>query len=122
MSEEKKFTVKCEKQFTITSEDIDDIMCDALESGIGYWCGRAKVNGEYLGEYASDQISRGGSLTLYDIEDDDEKYVLDLVKFLNGYRLAIEQGYFSGDLDDDYDAGTADVIVQLAIFGEVVYG
>lgn len=118
----KTYSIKCNTTFKLTDEDIDDIMSDALDSGIGYWCGRAKVNGEYLGEYASDQISRGGTLTLYDLEDDEESWVLDLDKFLAGYKMAIEQGYFSGDLDDDYDAGTADVIVQLALFGEVVYG
>ena len=39
-------------------------MVTALEGGINYWCRRAKVVGEYLGEAAIDQISRGGSLIL----------------------------------------------------------
>lgn len=116
------YKVKCVKEFTLTGEDVDDIMADALDSGIGYWCGEAEVEGDYLGEHASDQISRGGKLILHDIEDPDETHILDLGSFLSGYKRAIEQGYFSGDLDDDYDAGVADVIIQLAIFGEVVYG
>ena len=106
----------------ITDEEIDDIMADALDSGISYWCCRAEVVGDYLGEYASDQISRGGELILYDAESDD-KWTLDRDKFLNGYKLSIEQGYFAGDIcDTDYDSGTADIIVQLALFGEVVFG
>lgn len=115
------YKVKCVKEFTLTEEDIDDIMSDALDSGIGYWCGEAEVEGDYLGEYASDQISRGGKLILHDIEDHNETHALDLALFLSGYKQAIEQGYFSGDLDDDYDAGIADIIIQLAIFGEIVY-
>lgn len=50
----------------VTHEDIDDIMVSALEGGINHWCAEAKVQGEYLGEFASDQISRGGTLLLYD--------------------------------------------------------
>ena len=46
---------------TINQRDIDDIMSIALEGGITYWCSYVEVvGGEYLGEYASDQISRGG--------------------------------------------------------------
>lgn len=49
---------------TLTQQDIDDIMASALDGGICYWCRMAEVVGEYLGEYASDQISLGGSLIL----------------------------------------------------------
>ena len=55
----------------ITTEDIDDIMCSALEGGITYWCCRAEVVGDYLGDFASEQISRGGTLLLHDAEEDD---------------------------------------------------
>ena len=43
-------------------------MATALDGGITYWCNKAEVIGGYLGEYASDQISRGGKLKLYDYE------------------------------------------------------
>lgn len=118
----KKFDIDCTVKHTITTKDIDDIMADALEGGITSWCGRAEVVGDYLGECASDQISRGGELILHDLEDYNDTHKLNLAGFLSGYKQAIEEGYFSGDLDDDYDAGIADIIVQLAIFGEVVYG
>ena len=36
----------------ITQQDIDDIMCSALEGGINYWCRKAEVVGDYLGEYS----------------------------------------------------------------------
>ena len=61
---EKKFTVRAQIEVNLSQQDIDDIMVTALEGGINYWCRRAKVVGEYLGEAASDQISRGGSLIL----------------------------------------------------------
>ena len=66
-------------------------MCTALEGGINYWCCKAEVVGEYLGEYASEQISRGGELKLYDAEED-EVYTLTLDKLLKG--IISRQGIF----------------------------
>lgn len=117
------------KEVKITGQDIDDIMVSALEGGICYWCRKAEVvEDEYYGEYASDQISRNGSLRLYDSEED-EVYVLTLDKFMRGLQLAFEQGYYrsywlDGDTLDtcQIDSADADVIVQLALFGEVVFG
>ena len=116
--------------YMLTDEDIDDIMVGALEGGINYWCGKAEVVGDWLGEYASEQISRGGALRLYDIEDEDEVYELNLGNFLNGFRLWIEGGYDEyGALQQDgtvdccqIDAACADEIVQLALFNEIVFG
>ncbi len=111
----------------ITAQDIDDIMGDALDY-ITYWCRKAEVaEGAYYGEYASDQISRGGTLILYDRESDD-KWTLTLEKFLFGFKAAIEDGYADdwfedGKIEWSYlDGPAVDVIVQLALFGEVVYG
>ena len=113
--------------FVVSDEDIDDIMSAALDGGITYWCGKAEVVGEYLGEYASEQISRGGTLKLYDMEDDTVSE-LTLDKFLNGLRLWIEnerafQFTDAGRLDvGQIDALAADSIIQYALFNDVVYG
>lgn len=58
--------IKAEISVRISTEDIDDIVTTALEGGICYWCRRAEVKGKYLGEFASEQISRGGVLVLHD--------------------------------------------------------
>ena len=113
--------------FVVSDEDIDDIMSAALDGGITYWCNRAEVVDEYLGEYASEQISRGGTLKLYDIEDG-TVLELTLDKFLNGLRLWIEnERAFEltdpGRLDvGNIDALAADAIIQYALFNDVVYG
>lgn len=113
----------------VTDEDIDDIMCSALEGGITYWCCKAEVVGEYLGEYASEQISRGGELKLYDAEDG-KVYTLTQEKLLKGIKLAIENMYYSdyewynaNELDCcQIDAAVADCIIQCALFDDVIYG
>lgn len=124
--DEKKFPVHVEMDVSLTQQDIDDIMSTALDY-IGYWCGKAKVVGEYLGEFASDQISRGGSLILHDAESSD-KWELTLDKFLKGVGLYIKEG--SGVMVEDFklvdigciDGPDADCIIQYALFGELVFG
>ena len=124
-----KFKINISTELTVTQEDIDDIMCTALEGGITYWCGKAKVVGEHLGEYGSEQIARGGKLILYDIVED-AKYELAREDILKGIKMAVEQGYYDNyewcdghNLDTcNVDANVADVIVQLALFEDVVYG
>ena len=127
-NESRGFEVELELKICITTQDIDDIMCTALDGGITGWCRAAKPVGRRLGEYAHEQIARGGSLMLYDAESND-KWELTLEKFLRGLARAIEDGASvtinaeDGTIDvSDVDASVADSIVQLALFGEVVFG
>lgn len=124
------YKVSVNREVSLTNQDIDDIMCAALEGGINYWCASAEIREEdYLGEYAHEQISRGGSLSLYDAEDD-MTYTLTLDDFLRGFALACKNGY--GDTGEwiidnkvdacNIDAEAADIIVQYALFGDIVYG
>lgn len=123
--------MKVEFEVVVTNEDIDDIMCSALEGGINYWCCKAEVIGEYLGEYGSEQISRGGMLKLHDLEED-AVYELTKEKFLKGLEKYLKKPTyldileFKGQevrLDTGYaDAEVADVTIQYALFNDVIYG
>jgi hypothetical protein len=120
-----EYEIKIEASVIVSAQDIDDIITTALEGGITYWCGCAKVDGEYLGTWASEQVSRGGILKLY---DDDEEEWLELTKdnFLIGLKLYLEKdnSILNGKEIDtcQVDADIADQIIQYAIFGEVIYG
>lgn len=121
-----KFKVHIDMDVDMTQKDLDDLMCTALEGGICYWCGRAEVVGEMLGDYAHEQISRGGSLILYDAESSD-KWGLTLEKFLCGLGLylgeAMSAAFEGEDIDSsDFDADAVDCIVQYALFGKLVFG
>lgn len=128
------FEVHAEITARLTQQDVDDIMVSALEGGINYWCRRVVVQGKYLGEYASDQISRGGQLAVWleePFEDDKTCYMLDLDKFLAGFKQWLENCYANCDVVDStdgsvdcgqIDATCADEIVQHALFGELVFG
>ena len=124
--------LKITKPVHINAEDIDDILCTAFEGGITYWCNNVQSmmliewHKENHAEYASEVISRGGDLVL-STEDGDK--VLTLEAFLKGLQMVLDE--FVVELDiigGEYyidttciDADLADVIVQYALFGELVY-
>lgn len=129
--EKKADRVQVILQIVVMGEDIDDIMVSALEGGINYWCGKAEVDGKYLGEYASEQISRGGTLILHDTEEGRTE-LLTKEKLLHGIRMYAEQPNSSDIfevIDHELhincgmvDAEVADAIIQYAIFSEIFYG
>lgn len=129
LSKDGKTKITVETELQISKEDIDDIMSAALEGGITYWADSAEVGPEgFLGEYASENISRGGILIIHDAEDDVE-HTLTLDKLIGGIKLFISNGLapngmvWAGEIDTcQVDGEAADAIVQLALFGEVVYG
>ena len=131
VEDEAKVVLRVNFNVVVSGEDIDDIMCSALEGGINYWCGKAEVDGKYLGEYASEQISRGGTLILHDMGEGRTE-LLTKEKLLQGIKMYAEQPNRSDifevidhELHIDcgmVDAEVADAIVQYAIFSEIFYG
>ena len=128
------YYITAEMKIKITDENIDDIMSTALDGeAINYWCYNAEIVGEeYLGSLTSEQISRGGKIRMYLEEPFDyngrEVYILDKNKLLKGIKMAMEKYGLDINLDDhmhisidDVDADAADVIIQYALFGEIVY-
>lgn len=124
----KGFEVVAAHPIFLTGQDIDDIVGCAMEGGCTYWCTDAELVGDLLGNCASDQISRGGALKLYDYYED-KWHELTLEKFMNGFKLWVEQGKdFYGAVSTDgvdcchIDGDCADNIIQYALFGDLVYG
>lgn len=121
----------------VSEEDIDDIMCAALEGGITDWCECIRIKKRIDGaNFASEQIAKGGTLEFKVIESFDEKetewYLLNKKKFLKGLSKFLKKTFGKECLyermnklyvDTCYiDAERADAIIQYALFGEIVYG
>ena len=129
ISDNLKINIEFKTNIIITKDDIDDIMSTALEGGITYWCDRCSVVGRYLGEYASEQIARGGTLRLRDCETG-ELFFLSLTKFVKGLKMFLEDNVYRLPLVKEYDglhldcldADDADQIIQYALFDEIVFG
>lgn len=121
----------------VSRKDVADILCTAFEGGSTYWLRRVDevrlVGAE--GAYKSDVPSCGGALRLrFDDPKQEEgngkgRFTLRLDDVLRGIGLAMGpwrengSGYSLAQIcGDEADAETADVVLQMAVFGEVIFG
>jgi len=114
----------------LTREERHDLFITALEGGIDYWSRRGAVK------------TSGGDIqtVLYINKDDAEDYEVNPSFLVEGTVNKIEiddwvmqlgldrlvkspyQHHVTDVINDNADATTADVIVQMALFGDIVYG
>ena len=117
----------------VNPELLHGIFVTALEGGIGYWStchsyrwSKPDTDGEEDLEHFRAVIRE---------HEDDTKHVIDRAVVLKGLRLAVQPGHVSSEICEDaladigagdaggqLDAFGADAIVQLGLFGEIVYG
>ena len=106
----------------VTAEAIENIVVSSLEGASSYWCDLDNTTPEWdnkpedlpASQYATQLLLEGKTVTLYDIEDEDERWELTLPKILKGIGMALSQGY---NITDNVDE-----VLQLSLFGELVYG
>ena len=123
---EKEVAGTVEVPLKVHNYHLDCILSGAFEGGSNYWAERVEVvDKDYKGaEYASEVISHDGELLIY-TQDDDKPIKLTKEKMLKGCKL-----YVSGTKDtngrsfniDGWDAIDHDMILQYALFDEVIYG
>jgi hypothetical protein len=116
---------------TITEADINADIITALEGGVNYWMGIKDKENPWLVESQGRSFSEkfgfgllsGNTAKVFDIEDDSQKYELTLEKLLKGYELYLNKKHHGLDPTFEIrDVEHTDVIFQLAIFGDIVYG
>jgi hypothetical protein len=118
--------------FNFSDEDMLDIISSAVYD-VGYWGGIHDTNEYYEArdelnkedrtyeDILYHMLKKGDKVLMYDVEDESETWDLTLDKLLNGIKLTIENGYWSGKIDD-IDGEVGDIIFQYALFNEIVYG
>ena len=119
MSKEKNYVVK---SVEVTDEHLDNILVGCFEGGSNYWIDKIEVaRDDYKGkEYASECVAAGGILNIY---ADGACHTLDKDMLINGLQQFINESKRFGHLwPDRGDAGTDDMILQYALFEEVIYG
>lgn len=108
-------------RISISDEQIDSWLCTAFEGGINYWCDGIEVkDNDYKGtDYASDCISKGGIIIVEEDKEISKENILDALVWLslNKYTKVLDRL-----LNQRYDAVDADVLFQVACFGDVIYG
>ena len=110
----------------LADREIDYLLDSALGgSGIWYWANDSmivrKSHSDGLEppvDVQSEALTRGYNLRIREA-DNKTWHVLTLRKMLKGIGMALE----AGELDiSNHDGPQADLVVQYALFGEVVYG
>lgn len=76
----------------------------------------------YLGEVVMLYLLEGNSILVYDNENEEDYWELNLEKLLNGIKMNIEYRNECTFNYEDYDFYDDDRILQFALFGEVVFG
>ena len=125
-------TYSVKPEFKFNDETMIDIISSSVYD-IGYWACIDNDSNEWWdarAELPKDStfedlmyhiLKKGEKIIIWDVEDDEESWDLTLEKLLNGIKLAIEQKYWDGDIDT-IDGEIGDIIFQMALFGEIVYG
>ena len=117
----------------ISDELIEDILCGAFEGGITYWANNISCHdnedmkkvGGWKHEYLTKTKKKNAKLIIHTIEGGQvtmsKKSIIDTLQKMdnpeNGYTKALGR-----ILNETYDADDSDIVVQMACFGEVVYG
>jgi hypothetical protein len=119
-------TIKTLTDYTMPVEGIENIICDAGEF-IGYWASEGRVDSA-LQTYTvtesdahDSEGSRDFTLTYTDIVRAMVKLATGVVKVRPDIREAIGEAFVNYD-ESDMDAEVADCIIQVACFGDVIYG
>jgi len=121
------------RRIEISDELIEHLLCGAFEGGITYWANNVschdredmlKVEG-WKHEYLTKTKKKDAKLIIHGTDGGQvamsKKSIVDALQKMddpkNGYTKALGR-----ILDESYDADDCDVVVQMACFGEVVYG
>ena len=116
MSKNKTFVLK---PFEVTDDHLESILVGCFEGGSNYWINKVEVKSDdYKGKkYASECVAAGGELYITTTEG---KYLLTKTSLINGLQMYLDE---SGECwPDGGDAQPDDLILQYALFEEVVYG
>lgn len=104
----------------LSTEFIESVADAALSDPM--WIDGIERVGDSKGEYASEHIANGGTIRIHDCEED-EWHTVTSNQFVAAIGKYIQMLYVDDSLSGCYlDDATAEIVFQLAVFGEVIYG
>ena len=128
-------------QLDIPLETIANLLCSALEGGAygsGYWCEIVeyikpseltfRIDKEKIFRHIDYPMNKGGALIVKSTEDDvingNDRWRVDLPALHKGIQLLAEKVpyQFHQLISENDDGDTADCFLQLACFGELIFG
>ena len=118
--------------FQFSNEDLLDIISSAVYD-IGYWAcidndteNWNKMSNSLTSDHTFEDVmfelmKSGDGVDILDAEGTDGPWNLTLDKLLNGIKLTIENKCWNGNIDE-IDGEVGDIIFQMSLFNEIVYG
>ena len=114
--------MKIKIKIKVTNQDISDILVTAFEGGINYWCGKVEtIKGSTNIDDIVEQITSGGAVILHDSESE-EYWTFGIKSFKRGLRAFLKKNNLNEIDTGMIDADDADEIIQVGLFGKMVYG
>tara|TARA_A100001201_G_C4038849_1_gene186021 strand:- start:288 stop:665 length:378 start_codon:yes stop_codon:yes gene_type:complete len=120
------------KTIVITDELIENLLCTAFEGGSTYWAENIscediedmKKVGGYKSEYLT-KTKKDNAVMYVHVEDDKhpitKKSIIDALQKMDNPKYKYTKA-LSRIINEEYDAYDADVVLQTACFGQVIYG
>ena len=117
----------------ISDELIKGVLCSAFEGGITYWANNVsshnnkdmKKVGGWKHEYLTKTKLKDAKLIIHTIDGGEvaitEKSIIDALQKMDSPEYKYTKA-LNRILNEEYDSDDADIVVQTACFGEVVYG
>lgn len=102
-----------------------DLICTALEGGSNYWYTidyHNRIDGEYYHEIP---FRPDGSLGITDLHGELEAPInLTEEKIIKAWELLRKEypRHYQDAVQENHDADTGDILLQLALFGKLVFG
>ena len=125
---------KITRTVEISDEMIEDILCSAFEGGITYWAENIsckdnddmKKVGGWKHEYLTKTKKKDAVMYIHDAETGEKypitkKSIIDALQKMDNPKYQYTKA-LNRILIGQSDADDADIVVQTACFGEVVYG
>ena len=122
------------RRIEISDELIEHILCTAFEGGINYWAESVsckdredmKKVGGYKSEYLTKTKLKDAVMYIHESETGEKypitkKSIIDALQKMDNPKYSCTKA-LGRILDETYDACDADIAVQMACFGQVVYG
>jgi hypothetical protein len=125
----------------LDDEFFEDIICTMFEGGSNYWIDKIKINHPDGNKpkdvpnstWAANALNNGGNIIIYPYGEDEEKITLvknmlveGLDKWAKNYPThvsIVHENTGKSTIDaGDIDADDADIILQYALFNDVIYG
>lgn len=114
----------------VSLEDLESILYGAYE-GTGYWAKDKRDKEDYQVGIAllcyedsmKDFIAGDLQIYIHDTEDNDKQYILTIAKIKRGLTCMAKKfpKHFADIMTENTDIYTADVLVQCALFNDIIY-